>query len=107
MKRDIIYLTANEYTLLAFGITRMKLGLSNGFYVESLNLFLCHYDKKTDSFSVDIEDIPAGAFVLCCFPKTAKELYGLDTVGDWDLLTNISLNKQSLTLSVYPVHPKS
>lgn len=103
MKNDVIKLTQAEYNELAYGITRMAIGVSNGFYVESLNLFVCHYDKDTDSFSVDIElDIPPGAWVAVCFPGTVKERYNLDVLGDWDVLTIIALDKRSLTLTIKP-----
>ena len=75
-------------------------GKSSALWIEQLNLFICHYDKFEDKFSVELSDIPTNAYVLCCYPQSAKERYGLDTIGTWDNKTLVTFNKKSGELSV-------
>jgi hypothetical protein len=90
--------------ILYHAIVEFRNGQRAGILIESLGLFICHYDKFSDKFSVELSEIPADVQVICCYPQSAKARYGLNTIGAWDSRTLITFGFNILSgkLSLCP-----
>lgn len=100
--------TAIEITLYAYTIDDLRGAYADLIVLgkpiiiqldESQYLCICHYSKDQNFLALNLDKIPehikTNMFVAVCYPATVKRIYGLNTLGNWDVRTKSILTKNN------------